>query len=115
MKVSKIEEEKRVVTLMIAIYCHAYHKRDKDSELCPECLDLLSYSLDRLDRCPFGEEKGSCSCCSVHCYKPTKRQQIAEVMRYSGKRMIIYSPLAALKHMWQIFSDKYLRPKQVKK
>ena len=35
----------------------------------------------RLDRCPFRDEKPTCSNCLVHCYKPDMRERIREVMR----------------------------------
>ncbi|MCB5496195.1 nitrous oxide-stimulated promoter family protein [[Ruminococcus] gnavus] len=35
----------------------------------------------------------------MHCYQKTYRQQIREVMKYSGKRIIFKHPVIAFKHV----------------
>jgi hypothetical protein len=67
--------------------------------LCGDCQHLLTYAVQRLDACPFGSGKTFCSKCSVHCYKPDSRAAIKTVMRYSGPRMLLYSPIMAFKHL----------------
>ena len=67
MKVSRIAHEKKTVELMIRLYCR---KKEKNKTLCTDCEELLRYAHARLDRCPFGEKKGACKECTVHCYKP---------------------------------------------
>lgn len=94
---SKIEKEKRIVELMISLYCR---KKEGNSELCSSCRDLIDYSVRRLDHCRFGEEKGSCRQCNVHCYSPHMRARIREVMRFSGPRMLLYEPIEAIKHLF---------------
>lgn len=94
---NRIESEKRVAGQMIAIYCRSHHG-GKDA-LCGECRSLLEYAHGRLDRCPKGEGKGSCRKCEIHCYLPERREQIREVMRYVGPRMIFHHPGAALLHL----------------
>ncbi|NUQ66189.1 MAG: nitrous oxide-stimulated promoter family protein [Pirellulales bacterium] len=83
---------------MLDIYCRAHHGRRK--ELCSQCQDVLSYSLCRLNNCPFGAEKPACSDCPIHCYKRSMREQVREVMRYSGPRMLWRHPILALLHLW---------------
>ena len=92
---SKIDKEKRIVAIMIHVYCR--HK-EGNRELCPSCRQLLEYAHARLSHCPFGENKTSCRRCPVHCYRPEMRQQIRQVMRYSGPRMLFYAPVHFLKH-----------------
>lgn len=89
--------EKRTVTKMIHIYCAAKHNRY--GKLCPDCEDLNIYALNRLEKCRFGEDKPNCEKCPVHCYRPDMRQNIKEVMRYSGPRMLFRSPLLAILHL----------------
>ena len=36
---------------------------------------------------------------SVHCYQPQMREQIRQVMRYSGPRMLLYHPVLAIWHL----------------
>ena len=92
---SKIEKEKRIVGIMIRVYCR--HK-EGNRQLCDDCRELLEYAEARLSRCPFGDNKTSCRKCRVHCYRPEMREKIRAVMRYSGPRMLIYAPLEFLKH-----------------
>lgn len=37
--------------------------------------------------------------CKVHCYKPEVREQIRQVMRFSGPRMLLYHPVLAVWHL----------------
>lgn len=95
---SRIVREKRVVEIIIRLYCR---KKEKNASLCPECTALLHYAEARLDRCPFGEGKSSCQRCTVHCYKPAMRSRMREVMRFAGPRMILYAPWEALRHLFR--------------
>ncbi len=94
-KTSRIENEKRIVEVMIRIYCR---NKEGNIVLCKSCSELLIYAFDRLNHCPFGENKSSCKNCLVHCYKPLMRMQMRTVMRYAGPRMIIYEPFEFIKH-----------------
>lgn len=92
----RIEEEKMVVEQMIHLFCR---KHEGHPELCPSCRELLNYAHSRLDRCCFGEDKPTCKKCPIHCYRPEMKEKIKQVMRWSGPRMILYHPLAAIKHL----------------
>ncbi|MBC7294140.1 MAG: nitrous oxide-stimulated promoter family protein [Thermoleophilia bacterium] len=91
-------------------------------ELCPHCTDLLAYAEARLARCRFGEDKPVCSQCPVHCFKPTRREEIRVVMRYVGPRMARRRPYLALMHLWdrrrrapvhaKAFSDALSQPRE---
>ena len=94
---TKREREKQVVSQIIALYCRKKHGGKK--QLCPACAALDRYARQRSDRCPFMETKTFCSNCKVHCYKPEKREQIREVMRFSGPRMLLYHPGLAVWHL----------------
>ena len=75
--------------------------------LCPQCQALLDYAHKRLDHCKFGEDKPSCTRCPVHCYKPAMREQIRQVMRYSGPRMLLHDPIMAIRHLWDFLRAKF--------
>ena len=90
----KREKEKKMVSEMIALYCRKKHHTK--GGLCSECTELKSYAESRSDHCPFMETKTFCSNCRVHCYKPQMREKIREVMRFSGPRMMLYHPVAAV-------------------
>ena len=98
MKNSRIEEEKKVVEQMIRLYCH---KKEGNGELCQNCHELLDYAHSRLDRCRYGEEKPTCKKCPVHCYRPDMKERVRAVMRWSGPRMMLYHPVAAIKHIYR--------------
>ena len=93
----KREQEKEMVTQMIQLYCRGNHHTG--SLMCSECQKLAEYASMRSDKCPFMETKTFCSNCKVHCYKPDMRDKIKAVMRYSGPRMILHHPVAAVRHL----------------
>ena len=124
-----IEREKQTVEAMIRLYCKG--KRHGETEngtahrssahlsvfrfplsvfhvppLCPQCQALLDYAIQRLEHCRFGEDKPSCTRCPVHCYKPDMREQIRQVMRYSGPRMLLHDPVLAIGHLWDFLRVK---------
>jgi hypothetical protein len=92
----RIKREKKTIDSMIRLYCRNQHRHGKT--LCADCRGLLDYSMKRLDRCQFQEKKTTCANCNVHCYKPSMREQVKKVMRYSGPRMIYFHPVLALLH-----------------
>lgn len=92
----RIEQEKRVVSRMVTLYCkHKLHC----ATVPEEYLVLIEYAHQRLDRCKFGDKKSACNKCPVHCYKPEMRAKIREIMRWAGPRMIFYDPVAAIRHL----------------
>ncbi len=94
---TKREREKQMVSRMIALYCKKKH-RGKGG-LCAECAALEAYARERSEKCPFMESKTFCSNCKVHCYRADMREKIREVMRFSGPRMILIHPVAAIRHV----------------
>ena len=98
------EQEKALVSQMIALYCRKKHGGKKG--LCAECQKLADYARSRSDHCPFMETKTFCSNCKVHCYQPAMREQIKEVMRFSGPRMIFTHPAAAIRHVIETKREK---------
>jgi len=93
----RIERERRTVDAMIRIYCRAHH--DGGPVPCSECSALQEYASCRLDRCPYGEGKPSCSKCPIHCYRSDYREKVREVMRFAGPRMAKLHPVLALRHL----------------
>ena len=82
---------------MVRLYCHDRHgTRDGP---CPECSALRAYAHQRLEVCPFQEEKPVCNRCEVHCYSARMRERVREVMRYAGPRMPLRHPWLALLHV----------------
>ena len=93
----RLERERATLEAMIALFCRDQHA--PATSLCPDCAALQEYAFARLEYCAFGEEKPKCSECPIHCYKPSMREAIRKVMRYSGPRMIVKHPVMALRHV----------------
>ncbi len=93
----RLRRERKTVAAMQRIYCRANHGTARG--LCAECDELKAYSEARLAACPYGWEKPPCSECTIHCYKPERREQIRAVMRYAGPRMFFRHPILAVHHL----------------
>lgn len=98
----KREKEKKIVSMMIDLYCRKHHGK----QLCKECQELKEYAFKRSDLCPFMENKTFCVNCKVHCYQKEKKEQIKKVMRYSGKKMIYYHPILAISHAIEMIKER---------
>ncbi len=97
---NRIERETKTVQVMIELFCKNHHGLAVNN--CSTCSELQNYALDRLENCPFHEGKTSCKNCPIHCYKPGIKEEIKQVMRYSGPRMMLRHPILTMFH----FSDK---------
>lgn len=94
----RIRREPKTVRAMIELFCQAHHDVEGGS-LCPECRDLWDYARQRVERCPFGLDKPTCLNCTVHCFKPRRKEQVREVMRFAGPRMTWRHPVLAALHL----------------
>lgn len=92
----RVERERKTVEAMIRLSCRSRHG---GRDLCPTCEELLAYAGKRLEACPYGKDKPTCARCPVHCYKPSMREQIRDVMRFSGPRMVWRHPVLAAFHL----------------
>jgi hypothetical protein len=104
----RILEEKRTVEAMVGIACRGWH--GPQAGLCQECSQLLDYAYERLERCPFQENKPSCVDCHVHCYRPPMREKIRAVMRYAGPRMLLRHPILAVRHLIDGWLNRPVEP-----
>jgi hypothetical protein len=93
----RILREKRTIEAMIHLYCSDQH--GTQGALCEDCDELLKYAWNRLDKCPFKDEKPACNHCRVHCYAPAKRQAVQDMMRYAGPRMLVRHPWLSCWHL----------------
>ena len=92
----RIEREKMTIQRMIALY----------QRRCPGALAdnahyqaLNAYADKRLDKCVFGENKPACKQCPVHCYQPAKREEMKQIMRWAGPRMLWRHPILTIRHL----------------
>lgn len=96
---NNIQREKRVISMMIGIYCKKKHGPSYKNNLCPECQELQAYAHLRLSHCRYGENKGFCSNCPTQCYVQQKKEHIRRVMRFSGPYMLWSHPILLVKHV----------------
>jgi Nitrous oxide-stimulated promoter len=88
--------ERKTLRAMVRLFCR---KRHGGRPLCDDCRSLLDYAEKRLDRCPYANDKPTCQQCPTHCYAHEMRDRVAEIMRFSGPRMIWYHPIMAIRHL----------------
>lgn len=93
-----------LLALFTSVYCRVHHAGPKTPlgaesplfeslplhkyPLCDQCRNLLHYAIKRRLGCPL-EPKPLCKHCPVHCYRPEYRAMVKEVMRFSGKYLIL--------------------------
>jgi hypothetical protein len=104
----RMSREHKTMEAMSSIYCRGHHGK-AEKRLCTECRALVTYAHQRLDRCPFQENKTTCANCPVHCYNPDMRVKVRGVMRYAGPRMAYQHPLLVLFHFVDGFRKNLLR------
>jgi hypothetical protein len=105
----RLKRERKTVRVMIGMYCADHHDGDG---LCSECAKLADYADRKLDICPYGPEKPTCTACPIHCYRSEPREKMRLIMRYAGPRMPKTHPVLALFH---IFDAKREPPPPLKK
>ena len=94
---ARMKREQKTIQAMINIYCKAHH--NTKSTLCNKCQALLDYSLMRLSKCPYQQNKPTCKNCVIHCYNEPEKAQLRKIMRYSGPRILFTNPILALHHI----------------
>ena len=109
----KDRKDLRVLVTFTAVYCRHHHDAETDGvdigsesceplatgqyQVCAECREFLSYAIARRINCPL-DPKPVCKHCPVHCYKPDYRQQVKDIMRFSGKYLLLRGRLDLLWH-----------------
>jgi len=78
-----VDRDMEIIETFTKVYCRCHHTGYSDGAVCPECRDLLDYARARREKCPY-DPKPKCKECPIHCYKPTYRERIRAVMRFSG-------------------------------
>lgn len=97
----RLARELETIVAMLRIHCADHHDpagRDA-SGLCPECGALRDYAAKRLALCTYGADKPTCVNCPIHCYGKKQREEVRQVMRYAGPRMLWRHPWLALAHL----------------
>jgi Nitrous oxide-stimulated promoter len=111
----KVIGDLKTLAKFIEVYCDGHHD-DADREavelkthnlqeltgkqprLCPDCQKLLAHALVKRTVCPM-DPKPQCKHCPKHCYHPNYRQKIQEVMKYSGRKLVMHGRVDYLLHL----------------
>jgi len=111
----ELYKDLKTLALFIDLYCRYKHAdlakttaelrthdvtaiATREVRLCSDCMKLLTHAFTKRTRCPM-DPKPACKHCPSHCYHPTYRAQIREVMHYSGKKMLLAGRLDYLFHL----------------
>ena len=111
----KLFGDLKTLALFVELYCRHKHAdeakeainlRTHDVEriagrkivLCAECRRLLTHAFVKRSHCPMNP-KPACKHCPSHCYHPNYRAAMREVMRYSGRKMLMGGRLDYLFHL----------------
>jgi hypothetical protein len=110
-----MDRDLRTLARFIQVYCDYWHKQEPRSEmalegcdiealagrsivLCEDCSKLLAHAVYKRSHCPMSP-KPACRKCTKHCYHPLFRQQIRQVMKFSGRRLLLSGRLDYLWHL----------------
>ena len=103
------------LAMFIRIYCDHHHASMPRNEvqlhthdveeiagkpvvLCDECRKLLTHAFVKRTHCPM-DPKPMCKHCPSHCYHPAYRAKIREVMKFSGRKLLISGRVDYLLHL----------------
>lgn len=95
----QLGSEFKTIKAMVNIYCRAHHHSPGTLVPCEACGEFIRYANEKLDRCPYGQNKPTCNRCPIHCYKKEQRAQAKVIMRYAGPRMLLHHPILAIRHL----------------
>ena len=110
-----LDRDLKTLAIFVQIYCQYRHAQASQSpfsipthdvaaitgrpiELCPECKKLLAHAFTKRSHCPMNP-KPMCKHCPSHCYHQAYRAKMREVMRFSGRTMLLRGRLDYLLHL----------------
>ena len=111
----KLRRDLRTLAKFVEVYCRNRHEHaskddarlkvphlealaDRAVDLCPACAKLLAHAFVKRTCCPL-DPKPACKHCPAHCYQPQYREDIQNVMKYSGLRLVLSGRLDYLRHL----------------
>lgn len=110
----RLQRDLRTLVKFVDTYCSEKHRlrqrvvmkgidvgeiAGKHLFLCAECTKLLQHALVKRTHCPR-DPKPECKHCPTHCYAPKYREEIREVMKFSGRYLVMRG---RLHYLWHLF------------
>ena len=110
-----VMKDLKLLARFVELYCHDHHSDEPRGEfrlkgydvqrlhgsalsLCAECRKLLAHAFVKRTVCPM-DPKPICRKCPEHCYAPSYRARIREVMKHSGRKLVLRGRLDYLFHL----------------
>jgi hypothetical protein len=111
----ELQRDLRIVARFIDVYCRHQHSEaakarvhlktfdvhsisGRQLSLCAECRKLLAHAFVKRSTCPF-DPKPMCKKCPDHCYATEYAQRMREVMKFSGRKLVLSGRLDYLLHL----------------
>jgi hypothetical protein len=111
----KLRRDLKVLISFVTLYCRSLHcdaektpfelarypipaTKSKPPQLCADCRRLLAHAIVKRTHCQL-DPKPACKKCPVHCYSPDYRDKMREVMRYSGRKLVLSG---RLDYLWRL-------------
>ncbi len=110
----RLQRDVAILAKFVGVYCKHRHREAGKAPLrfggracpwtfdwpplCGPCRKLLAHGVVKRLRCPY-DPKPSCRKCPAHCYAPKYRAAMREVMRFSGRRLVLSGRLDYLLHL----------------
>ena len=92
-------KELKTVRKMIEIYCKGQHRR-KSGDLCESCAELMHLCRSKGRAMPtYGRKKHFVPCAKHTVMHRPIGNELKEVMRYSGPRMLWIHPIMTIRHI----------------
>jgi len=112
----RIARDLKTLARFIQLYCNDMHADQprqpvtmrthdvkeiagREIVLCPSCTKLLQHGFTKRTHCTM-DPKPTCKNCPKHCYAHTYREQIRQVMRHSGNKMLYRGRIDYLFHIF---------------
>lgn len=112
----KLRRDLKTLAKFVEIYCRNQHEGARKTrlhlktdgletlsvgavDLCPTCSKLLAHALMKRARCSL-DPKPMCKRCPTPCYQPQYRASIRDVMKYSGRKLVLSGRLDYLRHLF---------------
>lgn len=110
-----VKHDLRTLARFIGVYCKHKHTdvpkqpslmkafdlvsiTGRTTSLCSSCHKLLTHAVVKRTHCPLNP-KPMCRHCPQHCYQADYRERIREVMRFSGRKLLLSGRLDYLFHL----------------
>ena len=111
---NNVPKEKETIRKTFGVYCNANHGTT-DNKLCPKCTALLTTTMLKIQRCPYGIGKPICDVCETPCFGEVPTKEFRNIMKSGQKKMLLSHPLMAVKHKLASLGADYAKMQRDKK